>query len=83
MMEKAANASAEELGKGSDFEQLFGMFRRQRSKIYRDQVQSLEQFHDNFARLIRKWFTDTGTLQQRLVIFVDDLGGGAGNPLSL
>ena len=64
--------AAEETGKGPDFEELFGILRRQRSKIYRDQVQSLEQFHKRFTELIHQWFTGN-VFQQRLVIFIDDL----------
>ena len=60
------------LGKDTDFDELFGILRRQRSKIYRDQVQSLEQFHKRFTELIHQWFTGN-VFQQRLVIFIDDL----------
>lgn len=72
LVDKAVEASAQEVGKGSDFEQLFGVLRRQRSKIYRDQIQSLEQFHRSFRRLVQTWFTGA-SVPQRLVLFIDDL----------
>lgn len=73
LLEKAATASAEEVGKGVDIEHVLGIMRRQHSKVYSEQIQSLEQFHNKFESLLNEWFTRSHTLQQRLVIFVDDL----------
>ncbi len=41
---------------------------RERTKIYVEQVRSLEQFQDKFAKLIKSYVAPS-----RLVVFVDDL----------
>lgn len=45
-----------------------GAIQRERTKIYVEQVRSLEQFQDKFAKLIKSYVAP-----KRLVVFVDDL----------
>ena len=66
MWEKAAETAAEE-----DYgEKIFDLFQRERTRISREQVQSLEQFHHGLTDLVKELVT---TLNRRLVIFIDDL----------
>lgn len=67
---KAVEKAQEKVGEGEDASDLFDIFQREKSKIYRDQVQSLEQFYEALKRLIKEWVVDT---QRKLILFVDDL----------
>jgi len=55
-------------GKGSIEGGFESAIQRERTKIYVEQVRSLEQFQEKFATLIKSYISP-----QRLVIFVDDL----------
>ncbi|GAB4428793.1 MAG: hypothetical protein Kow0031_09140 [Anaerolineae bacterium] len=55
---------------GKDLNTIFDAVQRERRKIYRDHIQSLEQFQDKFQKLIQKQVTEK---ERRLVVFVDDL----------
>ncbi|MBP1465496.1 hypothetical protein EYB53_007240 [Candidatus Chloroploca sp. M-50] len=60
-------------GGGLKSEELEGFakaLRRERSKVYSEQVRSLEQFYRQFHDLIEAWAAQAGF---RLVIFIDDL----------
>ncbi len=54
----------------NDLDKLFGAIQRERHKIYREHVQSLEQFQEQFEKLIAIAVEQKG---RRLVVFVDDL----------
>ena len=54
----------------SDVNLLFDAIKRERHKVYREHIQSLEQFQEAFEDVIEKTVTQKG---QRLVVFVDDL----------
>ncbi len=65
MMEKA-----QEKISGEDLTSLFDAIQRERRKIYRHQLVSLEQFQQNFEALVQ----DEGVAKnRRLVVFIDDL----------
>ncbi|HMR99973.1 MAG TPA: SUMF1/EgtB/PvdO family nonheme iron enzyme [Anaerolineales bacterium] len=55
-------------GKGSIEGGFESAIQRERTKIYVEQVRSLEQFQEKFATLIKSYISP-----QRLVVFVDDL----------
>ncbi len=61
---------AEEALTGKELNTIFGAIQRERHKIYRAHIQSLEQFQGRFQELIQKQVVDNG---QRLVVFIDDL----------
>lgn len=67
---KAIEKAQEKIGEAEDINSLVNAFQRERSKVHRDQVRSLEQFYVQLNSLVREWIIDT---QRRLVIFVDDL----------
>lgn len=67
---KAVEKAGEAAGSESYADKIFELFQRERSRIYRDQVQSLEQFHQGLIVLIKELVT---VLDRRLVIFIDDL----------
>jgi hypothetical protein len=69
-IEKAVEKAQEKVGEADDASAIFDIFKRERSKIYRDQVQSLEQFYRDLKQLAQEWIVDAGL---RLVVFVDDL----------
>lgn len=55
---------------GEDVDSLTRAIRRERSKIYSEQVRSLEQFYQQFKALLEEWADLAG---YRLVVFIDDL----------
>jgi formylglycine-generating enzyme required for sulfatase activity len=55
---------------GGDLDNLFAAVQRERREIRRDHIQSLEQFQDNFAKIIEEQIQ---TEKRRLVVFIDDL----------
>jgi len=55
---------------GDDLDTLFSAVQRQRRKIHRDQVRSLEQFRGDLERLVE---THVEKRKARLVVFIDDL----------
>lgn len=67
---EAAAKAKEGLGEEVYADKLFDLFQRQRTKIYCDQVQSLEQFHRDLKLTINELVV---ALDRRLVIFIDDL----------
>ncbi len=66
MVEKAR----EQLGDESHADTVLELFQRERTRIYREQVQSLEQFHQGLTKLVKEVIGDH---KRRLVIFIDDL----------
>lgn len=68
--EKAIEKAQEKIGEGEDVSDVFDLFQRERSQIYRDQVCSLEQFYQEFKKLVEAWVIDPGL---RLIVFIDDL----------
>ncbi|MFV9506086.1 MAG: KAP family P-loop NTPase fold protein [Oscillochloridaceae bacterium umkhey_bin13] len=68
----AVRQSIEELvgGAGGNAAGLAKAIRRERAKIYRDQITSLEQFYKELQALIQTW---TDLAGYRLVVFIDDL----------
>ncbi|MCG8350909.1 MAG: KAP family NTPase [Chloroflexales bacterium] len=69
-MSKAVEAAGGAAGEEDYSERLFSLFQRERTRIYREQVQSLEQFHQGLAALVKELVSD---LDRRLVVFIDDL----------
>jgi len=55
---------------GDDLDTLFSAVQRQRRKIHRDQVRSLEQFRGNLEKLVERHVEKR---RCRLVVFIDDL----------
>ncbi|HUW94685.1 MAG TPA: P-loop NTPase fold protein [Anaerolineae bacterium] len=55
---------------GDDLDTLFSAVQRQRRKIHRDQVRSLEQFRGDLEKLVEK---HVERRKARLVVFIDDL----------
>jgi len=55
---------------GDDLDALFSAVQRQRRKIHRDQVRSLEQFRGDLEKLVE---THVEKRKRRLVVFIDDL----------
>ena len=55
---------------GDDLTELFDAIKRERYKVYREHIHSLEQFQEEFRTLIDETVTRHG---HRLVVFVDDL----------
>ncbi|MBX0328390.1 KAP family NTPase [Oscillochloris sp. ZM17-4] len=66
----AVAKAGEKAGEEDYASQIFDLFQRERTRIYREQVQSLEQFHDGLRDLVKELVTDFG---RRLVVFIDDL----------
>ena len=67
---KAVEKAGEKAGEEDYAAQIFDLFQRERTRISRDQVQSLEQFHHGLTDLVNELVT---TLNRRLVVFIDDL----------
>jgi len=67
---KAVDKAGEALGAEAYGDKIFDLFQRERTRIYREQVQSLEQFHQGLTAIIKELVTD---LDRRLVVFIDDL----------
>jgi hypothetical protein len=66
----AVTKANEGLGEATYADKLFDLFQRERARIYREQVQSLEQFHQGLTELVQELVT---ALDRRLVVFIDDL----------
>jgi len=58
------------LGRTDFVEEGGKLFERERTRIYRDRVQSLEQFYQGFKKLVKERITN---LDRRLIVFIDDL----------
>jgi formylglycine-generating enzyme required for sulfatase activity len=69
LLPKLGNKSQEELG-SEDLGKLFDAVKRERHRIYREHVRSVEQFQGEFRKLVRERVIEQG---RRLVVFVDDL----------
>ncbi|EFO79393.1 hypothetical protein OSCT_2741 [Oscillochloris trichoides DG-6] len=69
-MSAAVEKAAEKLGEEPYADTLRDLFQRERTRIYREQVQSLEQFHTQLKELVKELVSD---LDRRLVVFIDDL----------
>lgn len=69
-IDKAVEKAGEALGEETYADKLLDLFQRERTRIYREQVQSLEQFHRGLTELIKEL---VGDLDRRLVVFIDDL----------
>ncbi|WP_129630083.1 KAP family P-loop NTPase fold protein [Candidatus Oscillochloris fontis] len=69
-MSAAVEKAAEKLGEEPYADTLRDLFQRERTRIYREQVQSLEQFHTGLTHLVKELVSD---LDRRLVVFIDDL----------
>lgn len=67
---KAVEKAGEALGGEAYANQVFDLFQRERTRIYSEQVQSLEQFHQGLISLVKELISD---LNRRLVVFIDDL----------
>ncbi|WP_165774861.1 KAP family P-loop NTPase fold protein [Candidatus Viridilinea mediisalina] len=67
---KAVEKAGEAAGAENYPDQLLNLFQRERLRIYREHVKSLEQFHIGLAKVINELVTSQG---RRLVIFIDDL----------
>ncbi len=66
-----AVAKAKEEAGGENYgDKLLDLFQRQRTRLYREQVRSLEQFHHGLRDLVKDLIT---ALDRRLVVFIDDL----------
>lgn len=66
----AVDKARESFGSGEDADRLVDIFQRERSKIYREQVRSLEQFYGTLKELVEQWIV---AADLRLIIFIDDL----------
>jgi len=67
---RAAEKAGEAVGEEAYAERLLDLFQSERTRIYREQVQSLEQFHQGLKHLIDEIIV---AFDRRLVIFIDDL----------
>ena len=67
---KAVEKAGEALGEEAYADKVLDLFQRERTRIYREQVQSLEQFHQGLRDLVKELVTD---FDRRLVVFIDDL----------
>ena len=67
---QAVEKANEALGEEAYADKLLDLFRRERTRIYREHVQSLEQFHQGLHALVKELVT---AFDLRLVIFIDDL----------
>lgn len=67
---KAVDKANEAAGGENYADEVLSLFERQRTQIYQQHVQSLEQFHRGLQRVIKEFVTD---FDRRLVIFIDDL----------
>jgi hypothetical protein len=69
LLPKLLEKSQEQIA-GEDMQHLFDGIRRERQKVHRDHIQSIEQFQHEFEKLADLVLTRPG---RRLVVFVDDL----------
>lgn len=67
--DKAREKSQQELASG-DLGTLFDMVKRERHRIYREHIRSIEQFQDKFKQLVDARIVEQ---KKRLVVFIDDL----------
>ena len=67
---KALEKAHEALGSEAYADQVFDLFARERARVYREHVQSLEQFHQGLITLVSDLVT---RLNRRLVVVIDDL----------
>jgi energy-coupling factor transporter ATP-binding protein EcfA2 len=63
-------AAQGKIGEGEDLAELWDLFHRRRTQIYRDHIRALDQFQQHLRTLIAEWISARG---RRLVIFIDDL----------
>jgi len=68
-LSKVAEEAQKKLS-GDDLETLFSAVQRQRRKVHRDQVRSLEQFRGTLEKLVE---THVAKRKRLLVVFIDDL----------
>jgi formylglycine-generating enzyme required for sulfatase activity len=66
---KMAEAAQKKLS-GEDVDKLLSAVQRERRKVHRDHVRSMEQFRDNLENVVRTHVQKAGHL---LVVFIDDL----------
>ena len=67
---KIVEAAQGKIGEGEDLADLWKVFHRERTKIYREQVRAIEQFQNQLRSLVGEWISGRGW---RLVVFIDDL----------
>ena len=67
---KAVEKASEKAGEEDYAERILSLFQRQKVKIYRDQVRSLEQFYRDLKCLVTELVSN---LDRRLVVVIDDL----------
>ena len=68
-LSKLSEEAQKQLG-GDDLTTLFDAFQRERRKIYREHITSMEQFKRDFEALVKEEVLDH---DRRLIIFIDDL----------
>jgi len=66
---KLVEAAQSQVGKTAA-DDIIEAFRREKTQVYIEHIQFLEQFHRQFEDLVKEQVTDHG---QKLVVFVDDL----------
>jgi hypothetical protein len=66
----AVDKAREAMGEEDYATRIANLFQRQQTRIYREQVRSLEQFYRHLKQVVQQWITSTG---RRLVVFIDDL----------
>ncbi len=69
-LSQAVDEAYKALGRTDFVEEGGKLFERERTRIYRDRVQSLEQFYQGFKKLVKERITN---LDRRLIVFIDDL----------
>ena len=69
-LSQAVDEAHKAVGREDYVEEGTRLFERERTRIYRDRVQSLEQFYQGFKQLVKKRIT---SLDRRLIVFIDDL----------
>ncbi|WP_298816678.1 KAP family P-loop NTPase fold protein [Chloroflexus sp.] len=62
--------SGEQAGDEGYTTNILDLFQREHTRIYREKIQSLEQFYEKLKKLIKELVTD---LDRKLVLFIDDL----------
>jgi hypothetical protein len=67
---KLVEAAQGKISEGENMAEIWDLFQRRRTLIYRDQVRSLDQFQMRLRSLVEQWIAGRG---RRLVIFIDDL----------
>lgn len=67
---KIVESAQGQLGQGEDITSLLAAFQREQVKFYKEQVRSLEQFHQNFRALVDEYVVGSDLV---LTIFIDDL----------